>query len=82
MEWLLCYKFDKTGFRHNKKHLLCLTLFYQIYSRATTPYFSLIQKGLSMNHPELHFITIDQDPKKFIFEGEKVVSALFCAYHL
>jgi len=42
----------------------------------------LIQKGLSMNHPELHFITIDQDPKKFIFEGEKVVSALFCAYHL
>jgi hypothetical protein len=63
MEWLLCYKFNKTGFRHSKKHLLCLN-------------------PVLLNHPELHFIPIDQDPQNIICEGEKVVSALFCAYHL
>jgi hypothetical protein len=41
-----------------------------------------MQKGISMNYSELHFIPIDQELKKIICEGEKVVSALFCAYHL
>jgi len=35
-----------------------------------------------MHHPELHFILIDQDPKKIICEVEEMASALLYTYHL